>query len=71
MQTKESGLRLLLGGVCGEDRGEERVEELHSLAAGDEDDDFVVLRELEHGTMEKRQINAAHPVTPSSEHPRK
>lgn len=49
METQEAERRLLIGRGPGEDGGEERVEELDGLTAGDEDDEFVVLGELNHG----------------------
>lgn len=48
METQEAERRLLIGRGPGEDRGEERVEELDGLTAGDEDDELVVLGELNH-----------------------
>lgn len=39
----------MIGRGPGEDGGEERVQELHGLAARDEDDEFVVLRKLSDG----------------------
>lgn len=46
METQEAERRLPIGRGLGEDGGEERVEELDGLAAGGEDDEFVVLGEL-------------------------
>ena len=46
METQEADSRFLIGPGATEDGGEENVEELGSLTAGDEDDEFVVLRKL-------------------------
>lgn len=46
VETQEAELRPLIGRRSREDGGEEAVEELHRLAARDEDDDFVVLSKL-------------------------
>lgn len=51
VETQETELRPVIGRWPGENSGEERVEELNGLAARDEDDEFVVLRELKQETV--------------------
>lgn len=54
METQEADSRFLIGQGPTEDGGEEHVEELGSLAARDEDDEFVVLRELNDDIISQR-----------------
>lgn len=54
METQEADSRILIGQRPTEDGGEEHVEELCRLAAGDEDDEFVVLRKLNDDIISQR-----------------
>lgn len=65
METQEADSRVLIGPT--EDRCEERVEELHCLAARDEDDEFVVLRKLNRGHMGPEASSANHIAARSSQ----
>lgn len=58
METQEADSGVVMGPT--EDRREERVEELDCLAAGDEDDELVVLRKLNRGHVGAEASSANH-----------